>query len=98
MNIFGLAFILYLFKVTDGNGFWYNLRNSDKLMYKRAITYERLLKRLRKCELDLKFLYSCRNDCIYPKFCRWKNINGKDRKVRSKFYRRILFEEISKKA
>ena len=37
MHIFGLAFILYYLKWSDGNGFWIKYRQSDEESYKQAI-------------------------------------------------------------
>ena len=39
-----------------GSNFWNNLRNDDIDLYRRATLAARLAKKLRKHELDLKFL------------------------------------------
>ena len=51
---------------------------------------------MRKHELDLKFLVTARDTGVYPKFTRWKNVKN-NKKCRSKFYRRVLLDEINNK-
>ena len=70
MNICRLSFILYFFKLSDGPGFWYNLRNDNNISCKKAIKLECLAKKLKKRELDLKFLPSFRDTGVYSKFMR----------------------------
>ena len=50
MYLFGIAFVLYFLKLSDGRGFWYNIRTSDENVYKVAIDYEREAKKLNKAE------------------------------------------------
>ena len=61
MHIFGLAFVLYYLKLSDGNGFWLNYRQSDEMSYKQAVKVQRLQKKLLRCELAIKFLTKCRD-------------------------------------
>ena len=42
---------------------------------KEAALSEHLAKKLRKYELDLKFLVTCRYFAVYPKFARWKIVS-----------------------
>ena len=97
MELFGLAFIMYFFKLSYGSGFWRNLRNDNNILYKQATKIERLPKKLKKYELDLKFLISCRDLGVYPKFTRWKNVKHNKKSVRTTFYRRVLLDEITSK-
>ena len=65
--------------------------------YKKKATFsECLAKKLRKNELDLKFLVTCHDTGVFPKFNRWKNVN-KNVKLKNKFHHKILLDEISKK-
>ena len=93
MELYGLAFIMYFFKLSYGSRFWRNLRNDNNILYKQATKIERLAKKLKKYELDLKFLVSCRDLGVYPKFTRWKNVKHNKKSVRTKFYRRVLLDE-----
>ena len=97
MEFFGLVFIMYFFKLSYGSRFWCNLRNDNNILYKQATKIERLAKKLKKYELDLKFLVSCRDLGVYPKLTRWKNVKHNKKSVRTKFYRRVLPDEIASK-
>lgn len=59
---------------------------------------ERISKKLLKCQLDVKFLISCRDENVNPKFSRWKNLKPLGTKLRNRFYRRILLDEIDTKS
>ena len=83
MNIFGLAFVLYLLKWSDGNGFWQHYQRSDNQSYKQAIKTQRIFKKLTRCEQAIKFLKKCRDANVFPKFTRWKIINGRSEKIKS---------------
>ena len=76
MQLLGIAFILYLLKLSAGNGFWKNIRNADVQAYKVAVTFKRLNKKLLSGELALLFLCRCRDEDVHPKFTRWKNLNN----------------------
>ena len=97
MQLFGLSFLLYFLKLSDGKGFWYNMRNSDNTAYRAAIAFERASKRLRKATLDLKFMYRCRDENLHPKFTRKKCFSSLDERSRKKRYRRELNDEIRNK-
>ena len=97
MNLLGLTFILYYIKLSDGNGFWTNLRISDPDCHRRAVEFERTRKKLKKAELDLKFLYDCRDEDLHPKFTRWRNFNTLDDRAKHKAYRKVLNDEIKAK-
>ena len=56
MHLFGLTFVLYLLKLSAGNGFWKNIRSADEQAYKVAVTFERLNKKLLSAELALRTL------------------------------------------
>ena len=53
-----------------GSKLWNNLRNDSIDLYRTATLAERLAKKLRKHELDLKFLATARDTVVYPKFTR----------------------------
>ena len=80
-----------------GSNFWNNIRNDDIDLYRRKTLAERLAKKLRKHELDLKFLVTARDTGVYPKFTHWKNVKNNNKKHKSKFYRRVLLDEINSK-
>ena len=97
MQLFGVAFLLYYLKLSDGSGFWINYRNTDEESYRQAIRVQRIHKKLARCELAIKFMVKCRDTNVFPKFTRWKNANSKDIKVRSKYRRKVLLDEIREK-
>ena len=97
MNLFGLSFILYFFKLSYGSNFWNNLRNNDIDLYRRVKLAEHLAKKLRKHELDLKFFVTACDTGVYPKFACWKNVKSNNKKCKSKFYRRVLLDESNSK-
>ena len=68
MNLFGLSFILYFFKLSYGSNFWNNLQNDDTDLYNTATLAELWATKLRKHELDLKFLGTTCDTGVYPKF------------------------------
>ena len=76
MYFTGITFLLFMFKLSDGKGFWYNLRLSDKNVYTQAIKIERLIKKVTRCECTVKFLYKFRDNDVFPKFVRSRNINN----------------------
>ena len=97
MQIFGISFILFFLKLSDGSGYWLNLRNSDEETYRQAVKVQRINKKLLLCELAIKFLTRCRDTAVFPKFTRWKNANSKHIKSRNKYRRKVLLEEIKVK-
>ena len=72
MFVFGLVFILYFLKLSGTIGFWSNVRNTDKVVYKAAVIYQKSLRKLVKAKLDREFLNSCKDNSVYPKFVRCK--------------------------
>ena len=86
-----------MWKLSYGKAFWCYLRLSDKKVYKQGIKVERLMKKINRCECMLKFLYNCRYKDVFPKFVRLRNINNQPLKKKSRYYRRILFDEIDEK-
>ena len=97
MHLFGLTFLLYFLKLSVGNGFRNNLRNTDHKVYKEAIKVERLLLKLKKYECNLLFLVKCGDENVYPKFVQYKHLKNKRYKHRYRYYRRILLDEITAK-
>ena len=97
MHLFDLSLILFLFKLSYGPRFWNNIRNNDFMLYKRATSTERLAKKLKKYEPELRFLITSRDEGVYPKFTRSKNLKTRSIKEKNKFSRRILLDEISSK-
>ena len=97
MHIFGLTFILYLLKWSNGNGFWSSYRDTDNESYKKAIKTQRIFKKLMRCEQAIKFMKQCRDANVFPKFTRWKIVNGKSEKIKSSYRRKVLLDEIRTK-
>ena len=97
MVIFELVFLVNFLKLSVGNRFWNNLRNTDNVTYKAAIQYQRCLNKTRKCQLDLEFLYKCKKNKVNPKFVRWKNISSKNKRNQQQLYRRLLSDAINEK-
>ena len=97
MQIFGIAFILYFLKLSNGQGYWINYRNTDQPSYQQAVKVQKIYKKLTRCELAIKFLVRCRDADVFPKFTRWKNANSKDFKTKKKYRRKVLLDEIREK-
>ena len=97
ISLFGLSFVLFILRLSYGSKFWQNLRNDNLLIHKKAVKVERLGKKISKQELDIKFLVNCRDEYVYPKFTRWKNVKSNSVKHKNRFYRKILLDEISNK-
>ena len=92
MNILELYFLLFILKRSAGKGFWYQLPVTDKQTFKKIITVERTRKNVEKWKLDINFLVKCReSNCILK---RLTNIN---KKVRNRYHRRLLVDEIQNK-
>ena len=81
MNLFGLFFILSFFKLLYGSSFWNNLQNDDINLYRRVTLAERLAKKLRKHELDLKFLVTTPETGVYQRVGRMLKIIRRNVKV-----------------
>ena len=94
MFVFGLVFILYFLKLSGTIGFWSNLRNTDKVVYKAAVIYQKSLRKLVTAKLDREFLNSCKDNSVYPKFVRWKNAKYKSLRERNKLYLKNLKDAI----
>ena len=97
MQIFGITFLLYFLKMSEGQGFWINYRNTDQQSYQQAVKVQKTYKKLTRCELAIKFLVRCRDADVFPKFTRWKNANSKDFKMKKKYRRKVLLDEIREK-
>ena len=97
MSIFGLCFILYFLKLSAGYGFWSKLRNTDPNLHKLAIGYQSCLRRKQKAELDLSYLYKCKELNVYPKFVKWKNIARMKKKAQDRYHRLLLNDTIKEK-
>ncbi|XP_066930298.1 uncharacterized protein [Clytia hemisphaerica] len=97
MFIFGLCFFLYFLKLSGTVGFWSNLRKTDTELHQAAKSYQKLLRKFRKAEHDIRFLDNCKQNNVYPKFVRWKNLKTKHPRDREKYYRRLLNESLDKR-
>ena len=76
ISLFGLLFFLFVLKLSTGAKFWFNLRNDNPVICKKAAAVERLAKKISKQELDIKFLVTCRDEYVYRKFTRWKIVRS----------------------
>ena len=97
ISLFGLSLLLFILRLSCGTKFWHNLQNDSPFICKKAVIVERLAKKLCKQELDLNFLVNCRDKYVYPKFTRWKNIKSNSVNYKSRFYRKILLDDINNK-
>ena len=95
--LFGWSLFLFLFKLLHGSRSRNNLQNSDLMLYKRVTLTERLAKKSKKHELDFRFLITSLDEGVYPELTRWKNLNARSVKDKSKFSHWILLDEISSK-
>ena len=86
MSFVQITFLLFMFKLTDGKGFWYNIRLFYKEINKQAIKVKIVMKKVKRCERTLKFLCNCRDD-VFPKFVRWINIKNQPLKIKNRYYR-----------
>ena len=89
--------MLYFLKMSDGSGFWLKFRNADENSYNQAVKVQRIEKKLVRCERAIQFMVNCRDANVFPKFTRWKNTNTKDIKLRNKYRRKVLLDEIREK-
>ena len=97
MLIFGLCFVLYFLKLSAGIGFWSKLRRTNPQLHQVAIKYQRSLGILAKAQLDLKFLYDCKENKVFPKFVRWKNLNRMKKRNQRHYYNLLLTDAIKEK-
>ena len=68
MIFIGIVFVLYFLKLSGRSGFWRKFRETDNVTRNMAIFYQKLLFKVQKLQMDLKFLYKCKNENVYPKF------------------------------
>ena len=95
MLIFRLGFVLLFMKLSGKNGIWSHAWKTDKHLYIANIKYQKNYRKLKKAELDLKFLYWCKGNEVYLKFMQWKHCKGLKPEVREKYHNTILRESIS---
>ena len=62
-----------------------------------AIIYQKLLLKVEKSKMGLKFLYKCKNENVYPKFVRWKHVKNKPLRIRKQLYQKNLQNAIKDK-
>ena len=62
-----------------------------------AIIYQKLLLKVGKADMDLKFLYNCKNESVYPKFVRWKHVKDKPFRIRKQLYQKNIRNAIKGK-
>ena len=65
-QFFGIVFVLYFLKWSGTSKFWKKLRETDNANRKMAIIYQKLLLKVGKPKMDLKFFYKCKNENLYP--------------------------------
>ena len=66
-----------------------------KQTFKKVITLESARKKVEKCKLDINFLIKCRESNLYPTFTKVKCLKDMNKKVRNRYHRRLLLDEIS---
>ena len=66
MMFFGIVAVLYFLKFSGTSGFWKKLWETDNITRKMASIYQKLLLKVEKSKIDLKFLFKCKNENVYP--------------------------------
>ena len=94
MFMFGIAFMLYLIKISAPKGIWYNLRTADPVAHKVAITYQRHYRKVMKAQADIQFLKKCRDAEVYPTNVKWKILRKLKPYERLQYHKRNLKREI----
>ncbi len=82
-------------KLSGMQGFWFNHRNTDPDVHTAAKSFQRALKKVDKAYLDVRFLTNCKQRGLFPKFVRWKNLNGFSSRDQRKHYLRNLNDALS---
>ena len=77
--------------------FWYQLWITEKSTFKKVIAVERTRKKFEKCKLEMKFLVKCRESNMCPTFTKVKRLKDMNKKVRNRYHRRLLLDEVSNK-
>ena len=95
MQLFGICFLLYILKISAPKGIWYNLRTADPAAHKVAITYQRHYRRIMKAEMDLKFLFICRDESMYPTHVKWSILKKMKPRERLRHHQRNLKRSIT---
>ena len=97
MNLNGLSFLLFIFKWSAGKRFWYQLRVTDKSIFKKFITVERACKKVEKCKLGIKFLVKCRESNLCPTFTKVKRLKNLNKNIPNRYHRGLPLDKISNK-
>ena len=63
--------------MTGKSGFCKKFGDTDNVIRMMSIIYQKLLLKVGKAVMDLKFLYKCKNETVDPKFVRWKYVKDK---------------------
>ena len=95
LTISGVSIVLFFLKLLNGNrNFWPNLCATNTSLHSTAVKYQKLYYKVKKAELDIKFLVKCQDNNITPKFICWKNLKSKCHRLHSSYHRRLLKESI----
>ena len=97
MLLFGVCFILYVFKLSKISGFWENLRRTDKETHIIGKSYQKILRKWMKAKHDAHFLHECKSHNVYLKFACWRNIKNKTPKKRNNYYNKNLNSAVNKR-
>ena len=65
MQVFGLSFVLFFLKLSDGSGYWMNLRRSDESRYKNAVKVQQIRKNLLNEKAQIKGTVENPNQTIW---------------------------------
>ena len=84
MILFGYVFILYFTKLSVGNGFWYNLRNTYNNHIQSSAEVPTMFK-YGKCDLDIQFHHNYKSNVVYSEFIRWKIYHQERRDTRERY-------------
>ena len=97
MIFFGIVIVLYFLNLLGTSGLWKKLRETDNVTRNMAIIYQKLLLKVEKSKTNLKFLYKCKNENVYPKFLSWKHVKNKSLRITKQLYQKNLQNAIKNK-
>ena len=95
MNLNGLSFLWFILKWSAGKEFWYQLRVTDKSIFKKFVTVERTRKKVEKCKLGIKLLVKCRESNLCSTFIKVKRLKDLNKNIPNRYHRGLPLDEIS---
>ena len=84
-----IVFVLYFLKLTGASGFWKKVQETDNLTRNMAIICQKLLLKVEKSKIDLKFLYKCKKENVY-RICTMATYQKQTITIRKQLYQKKL--------